>query len=37
LKDELLRAVKEGYSKDYEKLIRKYFEKLQTQEVNRTE
>ncbi len=28
LRDELLRAVKEGYSKDYQELIRKYFEQL---------
>lgn len=29
IKDELNRAVQEGYSKDYEELIRKYFEALQ--------
>ncbi|HEX2869165.1 MAG TPA: DUF4175 family protein [Ignavibacteriales bacterium] len=29
LKDELMRAVQEGYSKDYENLIRKYYESLQ--------
>ncbi|HEX2963671.1 MAG TPA: DUF4175 family protein [Ignavibacteriales bacterium] len=29
LKDELMRAVQEGYSKDYESLIRKYYEALQ--------
>ncbi len=29
LKDELNRAVREGYSKDYENLIRKYYELLQ--------
>jgi hypothetical protein len=29
IKDELNRAVKEGYSKDYENLIRKYYEMLQ--------
>ncbi len=29
LQDELLKAVKEGYSKDYEDLIRKYYESLQ--------
>ncbi|PKL84296.1 MAG: hypothetical protein CVV24_00360 [Ignavibacteriae bacterium HGW-Ignavibacteriae-3] len=29
LKDELLKAVREGYKKDYEDLIRKYFELLQ--------
>ncbi len=29
LKDELLKAVKEGYKKDYEELIRKYFKALE--------
>ncbi|MCL6098599.1 MAG: hypothetical protein M1391_08490 [Bacteroidetes bacterium] len=29
LKDELTRAIKEGYKKDYEDLIRKYFESLE--------
>lgn len=29
LKDELMKAVQEGYSKDYESLIRKYYEALQ--------
>jgi exonuclease VII large subunit len=29
LRDELMKAVKEGYKKDYEDLIRKYFEALQ--------
>ncbi|MCL6097519.1 MAG: hypothetical protein M1391_02955, partial [Bacteroidetes bacterium] len=29
LKDELMRAIKEGYKKDYEDLIRKYFEALE--------
>ncbi|MCU7497239.1 MAG: hypothetical protein HF314_09375 [Ignavibacteria bacterium] len=29
IKDELMRAVQEGYSKDYENLIRKYYEALQ--------
>ncbi|MFH0736397.1 MAG: DUF4175 family protein [bacterium] len=29
LQDELLKAVKEGYSKDYEDIIRKYYELLQ--------
>ncbi len=29
LRDELLKAVKEGYSKDYEELIRKYFKALE--------
>jgi hypothetical protein len=29
IKDELNRAVNEGYQKDYENLIKKYFEELQ--------
>ncbi|MEI7812865.1 MAG: DUF4175 family protein [Ignavibacteria bacterium] len=29
VKDELIRAVREGYSKDYENLIRKYYEALE--------
>lgn len=29
LKDELMKAIKEGYKKDYEELIRKYFEALE--------
>lgn len=29
LKDELMKAVREGYKKDYEELIRKYFEALE--------
>ncbi|MFH1194120.1 MAG: DUF4175 family protein [bacterium] len=33
LKDELLKAAKEGYSKDYEELIRKYFEALQKESI----
>ncbi|NIR48499.1 hypothetical protein GWO43_08720 [candidate division KSB1 bacterium] len=32
LKNELLRAMKEGYSKDYRELIRKYFEALYEQQ-----
>lgn len=34
LRDALLRASKEGYSKDYEELIRKYFEALQKAKEN---
>ncbi len=34
LRDELLKAIREGYSKDYEELIRKYFELLQKEQVN---
>jgi hypothetical protein len=34
LQDELLNAQREGYSRDYQGLIRKYFEKLQTQKNN---
>ena len=30
LKDELLKAIREGYNKDYEDLIRNYFEALET-------
>lgn len=33
LKDELNRAVQEGYNKDYEILIRKYFEALQSERI----
>jgi len=29
LKEELMKAIREGYKKDYEELIRKYFEELQ--------
>ena len=31
LRDELQKAIREGYKKDYEELIRKYFESLQNQ------
>ncbi len=31
LKDELMKAIREGYKKDYEDLIRKYFEALQNE------
>jgi hypothetical protein len=34
IKDELNRAVQEGYTKDYENLIRKYYEALQKREIN---
>lgn len=34
LNDELNKAVKEGYNKDYEELIRKYFENLQKEYLN---
>jgi hypothetical protein len=34
LKDELNRAVQEGYNKDYEDLIRKYYEALQKEKIN---
>lgn len=34
IKDELNRAVQEGYNKDYEDLIRKYFEALQKEKIN---
>ncbi len=33
-KDELNRAIQEGYSKDYQELIRKYFEALQNEKIN---
>jgi hypothetical protein len=33
IKDELNRAVQEGYTRDYEELIRKYYEALQNSEV----
>ena len=29
LRDELMKAIKEGYSKDYEELIKRYYEELQ--------
>ncbi|MEW6194980.1 MAG: DUF4175 family protein [Bacteroidota bacterium] len=32
LKDELMKAIREGYKKDYEELIRKYFEMLEKTE-----
>jgi len=32
LRDELIRALKEGYKKDYENLIRKYFEALEKEQ-----
>ncbi len=32
LRNELLKAMREGYSKDYEELIRKYFEALAREE-----
>jgi hypothetical protein len=35
IKDELNRAVQEGYKKDYEDLIRKYFEALQKENVKK--
>ncbi len=34
LKDELNRAVQEGYNKDYEELIRKYYEALQKEKIS---
>ncbi|MBK7632152.1 MAG: hypothetical protein IPJ23_15890 [Ignavibacteriales bacterium] len=34
LKDELNRAVQEGYSKDYEDLIRKYYDALEREKIN---
>lgn len=34
LKDELNRAVQEGYNKDYEELIRKYYDALQKEKIN---
>ncbi len=33
-RDELNRAIQEGYSKDYQELIRKYFEVLQKEQIN---
>ncbi len=33
LREELIKAVREGYSKDYENLIRRYFESLQNEEI----
>jgi hypothetical protein len=35
IKDELNRAIQEGYNKDYENLIRKYYDSLQNQELNK--
>lgn len=32
LKDELMKAIREGYKKDYEEMIRKYFEALEKRE-----
>ena len=34
IRDELNKAVQEGFSKDYEELIRKYYEELQKENVN---
>jgi hypothetical protein len=34
IKDELNKAVKEGFTKDYENLIRKYYEALQKERLN---
>ena len=34
LRDELNKAVQEGFSKDYEELIRKYYEALQKENIN---
>jgi hypothetical protein len=34
LRDELMKAIKEGYSKDYEELIKRYYEELQKLETN---
>lgn len=34
LRDELNKAIKEGYNKDYEELIRRYFESLQKENIN---
>ncbi len=36
LKNELLKAIKEGYSKEYKELIQKYFEALSAEEVGET-
>lgn len=33
LRDELMKAIREGYSKDYEELIKKYYEALQKKEL----
>ena len=33
LRDELLKAINEGYSKDYEELIKKYFEELEKKSI----
>ena len=35
LKDELNNAVREGYNRDYEQMIKKYFEVLQQQSINK--
>jgi hypothetical protein len=35
LKDALNKAVKEGYAKDYEELILKYFDAVQKEEMNK--
>jgi hypothetical protein len=34
LKDELNRAIQEGYNKDYEDLIKKYYQLLQQEKIN---
>jgi hypothetical protein len=34
LKDELNKAVREGFTRDYENLIRRYFEALQEKKIN---
>ncbi|MGB5530620.1 MAG: hypothetical protein WBQ32_11695, partial [Ignavibacteriaceae bacterium] len=34
IRDELNKAVKEGYLRDYEDLIRKYYESLQKEDIN---
>ncbi len=33
LRDELMKAIREGYSKDYEELIKKYYEALQSKKI----
>ena len=35
LKDELNKAVQEGYAKDYEELILKYYEAIQKEDINK--
>ncbi|PKL88939.1 MAG: hypothetical protein CVV23_07510 [Ignavibacteriae bacterium HGW-Ignavibacteriae-2] len=35
LRDELMKAIREGYSKDYEDIIRKYYEALQKKEIKK--